>query len=72
MREIDFVVVHNGNVIPIEVKAEENLKAKSLKSYSEKYAPSVALRTSMSNYRKDDWLTNVPLYCIGSYLNSDD
>jgi Predicted ATPase (AAA+ superfamily) len=63
--EIDFVVQFAGKIIPMEVKAEENLKAKSLKSYHQKYNPELAFRLSMSDYRKEDWLTNVPLYAIG-------
>jgi len=62
--ELDFVIQYEGLVIPIEVKAEENLQAKSLKVYSEKYSPEVALRISMSDFREQDWLTNVPLYGI--------
>jgi len=63
--EIDFVIQHKNNVIPIEVKAEENLKSKSLKLFVDKFLPTTALRTSMSSYRKEDWLTNIPLYAIG-------
>ncbi|MCD7930171.1 MAG: ATP-binding protein [Tannerellaceae bacterium] len=63
--ELDFVVQYGGRVIPIEVKAEENLQAKSLKSYYQKYNPEIALRTSMSDYREEEWLTNIPLYAIG-------
>ena len=62
--EIDFLVQYLGSVIPIEVKAEENLQAKSLKAYCQKYSPSMAVRTSMSDYRKEDWLINIPLYAI--------
>lgn len=62
--EIDFVVQYNGVVVPLEVKAEENLKAKSLKVFVEKFNPRVSVRTSMSDFRKQDWLTNVPLYAI--------
>jgi uncharacterized protein len=63
--EIDFVIQHQNEVIPIEVKAEENLMAKSLKVYVEKFKPKTAIRTSMSKYRVDDWLTNIPLYGVG-------
>jgi uncharacterized protein len=63
--EIDFVIQHQNEVIPIEVKAEENLMAKSLKVYVEKFKPTTAIRTSMSKYRVDDWLTNIPLYGVG-------
>ncbi len=62
--EIDFVIQYQNKVIPIEVKAEENLQAKSLKIYCQKYKPNQAIRTSMSDYRKENWLTNVPLYAI--------
>ncbi len=63
--EVDFVIQYSGNVIPIEVKAEENLKAKSLKAYCDKYLPKVAIRTSMSDFREESWLVNIPLYAIG-------
>ena len=52
------------SVIPIEVKAEENLRAKSLKMFCEKYQPQIAIRTSMSDYREQEWMTNIPLYNI--------
>ena len=52
-----------------EVKAEENLQAKSLKSFCQKYAPETAIRISMSDYRKEDWLTNLPLYAISEIAN---
>ena len=62
--EIDFIIQYENNIIPIEVKAEENLKSKSLKLYVEKFLPNTAIRTSMSASRKEAWLTNVPLYAI--------
>ena len=65
--ELDFVIQWHGNVIPIEVKAEENLKAKSLKSFHQKFSPVNSIRTSMADYRKEDWLTNVPLYAFDSF-----
>ncbi|MEW5952163.1 MAG: ATP-binding protein [Bacillota bacterium] len=63
--EVDFVFQLDSDVVPVEVKAEENLKAKSLKFYCEKYRPRHAVRASMSDYRKEQWLTNVPLYAVG-------
>ncbi|MEJ2883504.1 ATP-binding protein [Pedobacter sp. GR22-6] len=66
--EIDFLIQHSGNIIPIEVKAEENLRAKSLKSFVDKYAPGLAIRTSMSDFRKEEWLTNIPLYALSELL----
>ncbi len=65
--ELDFVIQNNDRIIPIEVKAEENLKAKSLKSFFEKFNPTMSVRTSMSDYRKESWLVNVPLYAIDSF-----
>ena len=65
--ELDFVIQNNDRVIPVEVKAEENLKAKSLKSFFEKFNPTISVRTSMSDYRKESWLVNVPLYAIDSF-----
>lgn len=62
--EVDFVVDTGETVVPIEVKAEANLKAKSLKTFCEKYNPETAVRTSMSDYKKEEWLINLPLYAI--------
>lgn len=63
--EVDFIVQFDDQIVPIEVKAEENLQSKSLRTYRDKYKSSYLVRTSLSNYRKDDWLTNIPLYMIG-------
>lgn len=63
--EIDFLIIRVGEPLPIEVKAEENLKAKSLKFFSEKYEIDKCVRFSMSNYRDEGWLENIPLYAIG-------
>ncbi len=62
--EVDFLIQSQNNIIPIEVKAEENLKSKSLKVFVEKYAPTTAIRASMSRFRAQDWLINIPLYAI--------
>ena len=62
--EIDFLVDNGTDVIPIEVKAETNLKAKSLKTYCEKFKPNKAIRTSMSDYRQEEWLLNLPLWAV--------
>lgn len=62
--EVDFVVQHASSIIPIEVKASENLQAKSLKTYYQKYLPKLAVRTSMSDFREEEWLINLPLYAI--------
>ena len=68
--EVDFVLQYNGIIYPVEVKAEENLQAKSLKSFKQKYPNTYAIRTSMSDYRKEDWLTNIPLYSIFAMADS--
>ncbi|MSA71790.1 ATP-binding protein [Holdemania massiliensis] len=62
--EIDFVVDTGEQIIPIEAKAEVNLKAKSLKFYHEKFSPGISVRTSMADFKKEDWLINLPLYQI--------
>lgn len=62
--EVDFLVQKNKNIVPVEVKAEENLRAQSLKVYCEKFKPEYAVRTSMSNYREQEWMVNIPLYAI--------
>lgn len=64
--EVDFVVGINDQVVPIEVKSAENLKAKSLKVACEKFDLSYAIRTSLSGYRVEKSLTNIPLWAIGS------
>jgi len=62
--EIDFLIQHEANIIPIEVKAEENLQSKSLRFFIEKNPELHGFRFSMSNYREQDWVTNYPLYSI--------
>lgn len=62
--EIDFVVDTGEKIIPVEVKAEVNLRAKSLRVYQEKYKPEICVRTSMADYKKEEWLINLPLYEI--------
>lgn len=62
--ELDFMIQLDGKIIPIEVKAEENLQAKSLKTFHEKYKNNNCVRTSMADYRKEEWFINIPLYLI--------
>lgn len=68
--EIDFVVDIENAITPIEVKAETNLKAKSLKSYHEKFSPLLSVKLSMSDYKKEEWVVNIPLWAI-SILRSE-
>ena len=67
--EIDFVVQNEGVVTPIEVKAEENLRAKSLRQVVTNNPSLHGLRFSMSSYRHEDWLDNVPLYGVEARFN---
>lgn len=62
--EVDFVVDTGEQIVPVEVKAELNLKAKSLKTYQKKFLPEISVRTSMTDYKKEEWLVNLPLYAI--------
>jgi len=62
--EIDLVIDNGINVIPIEVKAETNLQAKSLKTYRDKFNPRLSIRTSMADYKSEGWLLNLPLWAI--------
>lgn len=62
--EVDFVVDNGEEAIPVEVKADVNLMAKSLKTYHGKFEPRVSIRTSMADYKEEGWLTDLPLYAI--------
>lgn len=62
--EVDFIIQKEGRVIPIEVKAEVNVKARSFRFFCEKYNPQIALRFSMKDYREESWMTNLPLYTV--------
>ena len=70
--EVDFVIQNKGLAVPVEVKAEENLQSKSLKVYREKFKPEIVLRISMSDFRQQDWLTNIPLYAVNLVKQIDD
>ncbi len=70
--EIDFVIQQEMHCVPIEVKAEENLRARSLRAFCDKYKPEIAIRSSMSNYRVQDWMVNVPLYVLDKYLEREE
>ena len=67
--EIDFLLQVKSDIIPVEVKAEENLRSKSLKAYVEKFSPIHSIRLSMNDYREQDWLTNIPLWNISGIAN---
>jgi uncharacterized protein len=67
--EVDFVFSDGQSVIPMEVKAGENLQARSLKVYREKYETPLSIRTSLSNLKFDEGLLNVPLYVLWNLEN---
>lgn len=62
--EIDFLIQKGKDVVPVEVKAEGNLQAKSLKAYCQKFTPAYAVRVSMMDYQQEEWLVNLPLYAV--------
>ncbi|MGM9694890.1 MAG: DUF4143 domain-containing protein, partial [Alloprevotella sp.] len=66
--EIDFLLQHGQEVCALEVKAEENLRAKSLFTFKQSHPHIRALRFSLSDYREQDWMKNIPLYAVGFYF----
>ena len=64
--ELDFLMQTDEKIVPIEVKAEENLQAKSLKLFAEKYHIKDCMIISMSDFKEEEWLVNFPLFAIGS------
>lgn len=62
--EVDFVVQHEDTILPIEVKAEENLQSKSLRAFINRYPALHGVRFSMSDFRQQEWVTNYPLYAL--------
>ena len=67
--EVDFVIQRESKVIPVEVKAATNLKARSLKIYMEQFKPELAIRTSLADYKKTENLVDIPLYAIENLNN---
>lgn len=70
--EVDFIIDTGEQIVPVEVKAEINLRAKSLKTYQEKYSPKVSVRTSMTDFKKEDRLVNLPLYAVEQIVKTVD
>lgn len=66
--ELDFLIQHGNDIVPIEAKAEENLRSKSLSTFVAARPGMHGLRFSMSDYREQDWMTNVPLYAASTYF----
>ncbi|MGP1476695.1 MAG: ATP-binding protein [Phocaeicola sp.] len=69
-QEIDFLLQQDINILPIEVKAEENLRAKSMQTFLSEHAGLHGLRFSMTDYREQEHITNIPLYATLSYLRA--
>lgn len=63
--EVDFVIEGELDVIPIEAKAEKNLRSKSLSSFRERFGSILAVRTSLAGFERQDGLLNLPLFAIG-------
>lgn len=68
--EIDFVIQRNATIIPVEVKAEENLRSKSLKTYLEKNEGLKGVRFSMSGYQNRNWMEDVPLFAVLPFIEN--
>ena len=69
--EIDMLLQERSNIWPIEIKAEENLRSKSLSTYVKNNPSLKGLRFSMSDYRDQQWMHNVPLYaCATFFMNN--
>ena len=66
--ELDFLIQYKTEIVPIEAKAEENLRSKSLFTFVDSHPSIHGLRFSMSDYREQDWMTNVPLYAVSTYF----
>ena len=65
--EIDFLIQNEDDeVIPIEVKAGECLKSNSFRLFCQKNKPKKAIRTSLADYKEEEWLTSIPLYAVNS------
>ncbi len=64
--EVDFVISNGSRVVPVEVKAEVNLQAKSLRVYRDKFQPELSIRVAMTDFKKEGWLLNLPLYAVGT------
>ena len=67
--EVDFLISEGLNVIPLECKAGYTMNAKSLKSYGEKYSPTMSLRTSLLPYERNEGVCNIPLYILFAINN---
>ena len=70
--EIDFLIQKENTLVPIEVKAEENLRSKSLRQFYNDHPEAKPVRVSMSDYRKENWMVNIPLYAVSRIYQDND
>lgn len=66
--EIDFLIQKENQIIPIEVKSAENVKSRSLRVYFDKFHPQLSIRTSLSGFKKQEWMENIPMYCFHRWV----
>ena len=62
--EQDFLIQKGMDAVPVEVKAESNIRSQSLKAFYEKFHPSTSVRFSLLNYKEQEWMVNIPLYAV--------
>ncbi len=62
--EVDFVIRQNDSAIPLKVKSADNVKARSLKIYAEKYEPAYSIRVSTKHFGFENGIKSVPLYAV--------
>jgi predicted AAA+ superfamily ATPase len=62
--EVDFLIQHKNNIIPVEVKSDENVRSKSLTFYRKEFKPELSIRFSMRNLKRDEGLINIPLFMV--------
>ena len=67
--EVDFIVQSGTEIVPIEVKSEKNVKARSLSEYRKKYTPKYSVKTSMKHETDGEEVLNIPLYLISRMAN---
>ena len=64
MAEVDFILQFRDQVIPVEVKSDENIRSKSLAYYRTKYDPPVSIRFSLRNLERNEKVINLPLFMV--------